>query len=432
MQLKLIELFRSIRWAKNGDLTDFSQTNYEAGWAHLGDDTPTVQDFNYVQAMNDQKDQWLFAQINEVLKAQGIEATEEDLPALKRAIENLVTAKSTPKTINSMTKNGFDEDGHSHEITKANTTQAGIVQLTDNYNGDSQTLGLTQKAGKAIKALIDSLTRSLSNYIPNSKKSNSTGSNSSDTVATSFAVKTAFDRAVLALNTANNANDNANGRVSKAGDTMTGKLFIESRVDGAHSDAGIVLINKGGGQGTAVHFDGAFHDSKINKGGLHISDAGGGSAEASLLYTPEGDANKDRRQEGLKINKHGQAWVNAYGFLHDYFAKQSDNNNIWNVLNNEVMKRHDFIRSWYPNHYAGAEVYKIRHLSLMITVMSTREAAQEIFLPEAYDGFAIVIATDMGGGNIYVRAAHLGSNRIYLGGRSDTHCGVIVIGAKNV
>lgn len=232
MQLKLIDLFKSIRWAKNGDLTDFSQTNYEAGWAHLGDDTPTVQDFNYVQAMNDQKDQWLFAQINEVLKAQGIEATEDDLPALKRAIENLVTAKSTPKTITSATKNTFDNNGHSHEIDKASTTQAGIVQLTDDYNGNSKTLGLAQNAGRALKAFIDSIVRNLNNYIPNSKKSNAVDSASSDTVATSVAVKAAYDKGVEGLNAANNANNNANGRVSKSGDTMTGSLTLPTLIVG--------------------------------------------------------------------------------------------------------------------------------------------------------------------------------------------------------
>src|SRR5699024_10718042 len=48
--------------------------------------------------------------------------------------------------------------------------------------------------------------------IPSSKKSDSVTSTSSDTVATSKAVKS--------------ANDNANGRVSKSGDTMTGKLTV--------------------------------------------------------------------------------------------------------------------------------------------------------------------------------------------------------------
>ncbi|WP_179108400.1 tail fiber protein, partial [Rodentibacter rarus] len=197
MQLKLIDLFSSIRWAKNGDLTDFSQTNYEAGWAHLGDDTPTVQDFNYVQAMNDQKDQWLFAQINEVLKAQGIEATEDDLPALKRAIENLVTAKSTPKTITSTTKNVFDDNGHSHEIDRATTAKAGIVQLNSATNSSSETEAATPKAVKTVKDRLDSVSRNQANYIPNSKKSNAVDSASSDTVATSAAVKTVNDKVTL-------------------------------------------------------------------------------------------------------------------------------------------------------------------------------------------------------------------------------------------
>ncbi|WP_202872695.1 tail fiber protein [Rodentibacter pneumotropicus] len=91
-------------------------------------------------------------------------------------------------------------------------TQKGEVQLTNDYNGESEVLGLTQKAGKALKALIDSLTRSLSNYIPNSKKSNAVNSPSSDTIATSAAVKTAYDKGAEAKTAADNANTNANRR----------------------------------------------------------------------------------------------------------------------------------------------------------------------------------------------------------------------------
>ncbi|MBF0751553.1 MULTISPECIES: phage tail protein, partial [unclassified Pasteurella] len=100
----------------------------------------------------------------------------------------------TPKTITATTQNGFDESGHSHEIAKASTTQMGITQHTNNYNGDSETLSLSQKGAKAIKALIDSVTRNLSHYIPNSKKSDAIDSTSSDTIATSFAVKKLDDK----------------------------------------------------------------------------------------------------------------------------------------------------------------------------------------------------------------------------------------------
>ncbi|MGR6646652.1 pyocin knob domain-containing protein [Avibacterium paragallinarum] len=186
--MKLLDLFKIIVWAKNGDTTDFSQTNYEAGWAHLGDDTPTVQDFNYVQQMNDKKDQWLFKQLKAVMENAGIEPTEDNINALLNAILKIAKGHSTPKAINAETVDFVDETGHTHSISKASLTQLGIVQLTNALDSDSETLGLTAKAGKTLKGLIDALTRNLSNYIPNSKKSNAINSASSDTVATSKAV----------------------------------------------------------------------------------------------------------------------------------------------------------------------------------------------------------------------------------------------------
>ena len=151
----------------------------------------------------------------------------------------------TPQKITSSTTNGFDESGHTHEIEKADTTKAGIVQLTDDTGLDSDKLGLSARAGKKLAQLISTVQLALGNYIPNSKKSNSVTSNSNDNVATSSAVKTAYDKGVeaktaadnaqrtandgvnkanAAQTSANSANNNANGRVSKSGDTLTGIL----------------------------------------------------------------------------------------------------------------------------------------------------------------------------------------------------------------
>lgn len=102
---------------------------------------------------------------------------------------------------------------------KASTTQKGEVQLYSGYDSDSEEMAATPKVIKILKGFIDSITRSLTNYIPNSKKSSAVSSNSNDTVATSAAVKTAYDKGV-------DANSNANGRVSKNGDTMTGALTV--------------------------------------------------------------------------------------------------------------------------------------------------------------------------------------------------------------
>lgn len=101
---------------------------------------------------------------------------------------------------------------------KASTTQKGEVQLYSGYDSDSEEMAATPKVIKILKGFIDSVMRSLTNYIPNSKKSNEVNSSSSDTVATSAAVKTAYDKGVA-------ANNNAEGRISKSGDRLTGILY---------------------------------------------------------------------------------------------------------------------------------------------------------------------------------------------------------------
>ena len=147
------------------------------------------------------------------------------------------------------------------EIARATLTQYGLTQLYSGYNSQREDLALTPKTAFLLKQLIDSNTRALGNVIPNSKKSSAVNSNSDDTVATSAAVKTAYDKGVEAKNAADNAqrsandginrannaqnsandginrannaqltteaaNTNANTRVAKSGDTMTGSLTI--------------------------------------------------------------------------------------------------------------------------------------------------------------------------------------------------------------
>lgn len=155
-----------------------------------------------------------------------------------------------PKTITATTQNGFDENGHSHEIAKASTTQQGIVQLTNDTGLESESLALTAKAGKKLAQLIATVQLALNNYIPLNKRSSAVNSNDENNVATSKAVKTAYDKGVEAKNAADNAqrtandgvskannaqrsaddaNTNANGRVSKNGDEIDGDLRINGQ-----------------------------------------------------------------------------------------------------------------------------------------------------------------------------------------------------------
>ncbi|WP_288533760.1 phage tail protein [uncultured Haemophilus sp.] len=117
-----------------------------------------------------------------------------------------------PLTLDDTTENTKDKLGHTHKLPIASLVKKGIVKLFSGYDSDAEDMAATPKAIKGLKALIDAITRNLGNYIPNSKKSSRVDSNSAETVATSAAVKT--------------ANDNANGRVSKSGDTMTGNLTV--------------------------------------------------------------------------------------------------------------------------------------------------------------------------------------------------------------
>ena len=102
------------------------------------------------------------------------------------------------------------------EIARATLTQYGLTQLYTGYNSQREDLALTPKTAYQLKQLIDSNTRSLGNFIPNSKKSSAVNSNSADTVATSAAAKTAYDKGVEAKNAADNAQRTANDGVAKA------------------------------------------------------------------------------------------------------------------------------------------------------------------------------------------------------------------------
>ncbi|WP_109859512.1 phage tail protein [Aggregatibacter segnis] len=107
---------------------------------------------------------------------------------------------------------------------KASLTGKGEVQLYSGYDSDSEEMAATPKAIKLLKAFIDALTRNLTNYIPNSKKSSAIDSNSADTVATSAAVKKAYDKA------------ESKWTAQAATETTAGILPISHKSDGTAKD----------------------------------------------------------------------------------------------------------------------------------------------------------------------------------------------------
>ena len=133
-----------------------------------------------------------------------------------------------PLTLDDTTENTKDKRGHTHKLPIASLVKKGIVKLFSGYDSDAEDMAATPKAIKGLKALIDAITRNLGNYIPNSKKSSRVDSNSADDVATSAAVKTAYDKGVEAEELAN-----TKWTAKSATETEPGILPISHKTDGA-------------------------------------------------------------------------------------------------------------------------------------------------------------------------------------------------------
>lgn len=320
---------------------------------------------------------------------------------------------------------------------KASTTQKGEVQLYSGYDSDSEEMAATPKVIKILKGFIDSITRSLTNYIPNSKKSSAVNSESEDNVATSAAVKTAYDKGVEAKTAADNAqrsanaaNNNANGRMSKSGDTMTGSLAITGSYSGG-SASGLMLKNKAGGQNTCVFVD-FYQSDDIPRASMLMKDAGNNSTQIEFFNTPEGaDWYRDSRQTVFTITSAGELWSKPYGLLHNYFAKQDDIRNVWNELNN-IYRKNRYRHQYYPHHYNGAEVFDIpvadNGVMRVIVMNVTINGYARVNLPEAYNGSCMVQATDMGGGRKVVGANIQNGNVVEIHNGGDTNLQLLTIG----
>ena len=318
---------------------------------------------------------------------------------------------------------------------------------------------------------IDSLDK-----IPNSKKSSAVDSNSADTVATSAAVKIAYDKGVeaktaadgaqstandgvakaktaqaaaeaaqrtandgvskatTAQNTANsavtkadnaqraadNANNNANNRVSKSGDTMTGSLAITGSQSGGFA-SGLMLKNKAGGQNTGVFVD-FYQTDNIPRASMWMRDAGNNSTQIEFLNTPDGaNWNIDSRQTVFTITSSGNLWSRAYGWLHDKFASKSD-----------VYAKSRFRHQWYGNHYEGAEVFDVPMADngVMRTIImgATIDGYAKLNLPESFNGAHRVQVMDVGSGRHVVGANIQNGNVVEVFNSGHTGLNIIATG----
>ena len=258
----------------------------------------------------------------------------------------------------------------------------------------------------------------------------SVNSNDETNAATPKSVKMAYDKGEEAKTAADNANSNANGRVSKSGDTMEGSLAITGSQSGGFAN-GLMLKNKAGGQNTSVFVD-FYQSDTVPRSSIWFRDAGNNSTQIEFLNTPEGaDWNRDSRQGVFTITSAGSLWSHQYGWLHDYFAKQSDISNVWNELNN-TYRKYRFRHQHYPHHYNGAGVFDIpvadNGVMRVIVMNVSINGYAKVNLPEAYNGICMVQVTDVGGGRKTVGANIQNGNIVEIHNSGGAGFNILTIG----
>lgn len=285
---------------------------------------------------------------------------------------------------------------------------------------DWQRWGFTQSELKSATLTESGVTQLLT----------STNSDDETKSATPKSVKMAYDKGVEAKTAADNANNNANGRVSKGGDAINGTLFIDGVKSGGFA-SGLAIRNKIGGKNTSGFID-FFQSDNVPRSSIWFRDNGNNGTQIEFLNSPDGsDWNGDSRQGAFTISSAGSLWSKSYGWLHDHFAKQSDINNVWNELNNTYRKNR-FRHQHYPHHYNSAEVFDIPVADngvMRVIVMNVHiNGYAKVNLPEAYNGSCMVQVTDVGGGRKTVGANIQNGNIVEIHNSGEAGFNILTIG----
>lgn len=248
--------------------------------------------------------------------------------------EEAVQAAEKAKSI----ANGEIEYAKILNVPSAGTQTKGIVQLISSVESDSEELGLTAKVGKYLASLIAKIPESLTGYIKTSSMSSSIDSDSTETVATSKAVKILNDAVEGKLNKSGGeitgtltlpnieVTSNNNGQNIKVGDdAFIGDVNVSNAIGirgNSNSKQGFIAF---GSSKSRFGYDG---DKFIADGHIEVPQAGYGAyvgqyaVNAPYVVTSHGSVNRDTYHPFIKglVNSTG-----AYGaaFSFGYTTSQS-------------------------------------------------------------------------------------------------------------
>lgn len=97
-ETNFFELFKAT-WAQNGTTDRISAAQYGAGWAYIGSLPPSVEQFNAVQQLTDQKLTWIYRHLEAVAVLTGRELTAPGSDAISYAFQNLNASRLTAGTV---------------------------------------------------------------------------------------------------------------------------------------------------------------------------------------------------------------------------------------------------------------------------------------------------------------------------------------------
>lgn len=130
------------KWAQTGDIFAWDDTQYRLGWATVGSTPPSVEQFNRVHQVADEKANWLYGQLATVATAKGVTLAAGDLTGLSQ-----VLASYTPNS--SETVRGLIEIATTAETAAGTDDQRAVTPLK-----------LTQR----LSAVIVQATEAVSGY----------------------------------------------------------------------------------------------------------------------------------------------------------------------------------------------------------------------------------------------------------------------------
>ena len=139
----------NMAWGENGGRFDWQPAQYRQGWATIGDVPPSVEQFNALHYLQDEKANFLYRQLADVVAEAGKQYTETEVASL------------LTESIREIIKTTIGE-------TKASSQTAGIMKVLNTLGSTATDAALSAAQGKALNDAIAALNALLTGYTANS------------------------------------------------------------------------------------------------------------------------------------------------------------------------------------------------------------------------------------------------------------------------